>query len=81
MQPAYWTSEDIKPEEQKRLEQKWRRTQFKVNYDAFKRQRNRVNAVLNTLRIKYFTESFKEKIKTMREHLDDPQLVNDKVPI
>ncbi len=53
-QPTPWTSADIKPDKQNRRWQwTWRITQLQVEYDAFKRKGNRVNATLNTFRIQY----------------------------
>jgi hypothetical protein len=56
--PTPWSSADIKPEKQKRrrLERKWRGTRLQVDYDRFKQQRNKVNAMLNTFRIKYYSD-------------------------
>jgi hypothetical protein len=56
--PTPWLSADIKPEKPKRrrLEKKWRRTKLHVDYDQFKKQRNKVNAMLNTFRLKYYSD-------------------------
>ncbi len=53
--PTPWTSEDIKLEKQKRrrLERIWRKTRLLVDENAFKRQMNRVNALLNAFIINY----------------------------
>jgi hypothetical protein len=56
--PTPWTSDDIKPEKKvrRRLERKWRSTRLQVHYNAFKAQRNRVNAMLNTFKVKYYSD-------------------------
>ncbi len=53
--PTPWTSEDMKLEKQKRrrFERRWRKTRLLVDENAFKRQKNRGNALLNAFSIKY----------------------------
>ena len=66
--PTPWTSQDIKPEKQerRRLERKWRRTHLQVDYDAYKAQRNRVNAILNTFRVKYYSDLIRKNANNPR---------------
>ncbi len=60
--PTPWTSEDIKHEKQKRrrFEKRWRKIQLFVDENAFKRQNNRVNALLNAFSIKYNSDLVKK---------------------
>ncbi len=60
--PTRWTSGDIKLEKQKRrrLERRWRKTLLLVDENAFKRQKNRVNALLNAFSIKYNSDLVKK---------------------
>ncbi len=57
-----WTLEDIKLEQQKRqmLERRWRKTRLLVDENVFKRQKNRVNALLNAFSIKYKSDIVKK---------------------
>ncbi len=59
--PTPWSSEDNKPEKQKRrrLERKWRRLRHQVDHDCFKSQKNRVNAMLNAFKIKFYSNLVK----------------------
>ncbi len=47
--------QDIKLEKQKRrrLERRWRKTRLLVDENAFKRQKNSINTLLNAFSIKY----------------------------
>ncbi len=59
--PTPWKSENIKPEKQKRrrLERKWRNTRLQIDYNAFKSQHNIVTSILNTYKIKFYSDLIK----------------------
>ncbi len=63
--PTPWTSEDIKPEKKirRRLERKWRQTKLHVDFDGFKTQKNKVNAISNSYRVKYYSEVIQKYAK------------------
>ncbi len=66
--PTPWSSEDIKPEKLKRrrLERKWRRSRLQVDHDCFKSQKNRVNAMLNAFKIKFYSNLVKKNFNNPR---------------
>ncbi len=104
-------------QKRRRLERKWKRSPLQVDHDCFKSQKNRVNAMLNAFKIKFysnlvkknsnnpralfkiinwalhrkedtplpfrvseidlaneFSTFFKDKIQSIRDYLDNPQL-------
>ena len=67
--PTPWIREDIKEEKQKRrrLERKWRRTKLKVDEQIYKTQKNKVTAMLDGYKIKYYSELVQQKAHNPRE--------------
>ena len=60
--PTPWTTNEIKPEKQKRrkLEKKWKKTRLQIDYDNFKEQKNKLNTFLTTKKNHQMTKIINE---------------------
>ncbi len=60
---AHQETSSLKKQKRRRLERRWRKTKLLVDENAFKRQKNRVNALLNAFSIKYNSDLVKKNAK------------------